>query len=333
MFVLRSYLWAVVFCVITMICWGSWANTQKLARKGWRFELFYWDYVIGVLLLPLVLGLTLGSNGTSGRSFLADLNQVSHSSVHSALLGGAIFNLANILLVAAIDIAGMSVAFPVGIGIALVLGVAVNYVANPIGSATLLFSGVALVVLAVILVAVAYRRIPGGAAGVSTRGLVLSVACGILMGFFYRFVAASMYPDFTRPEAGKLGPYAGVFIFAVGIFLSNFVLNTFVMKKPFAGTPVTYSDYFKGGLGTHLTGVLGGIIWGVGMSFNIIASGRAGFAISYGLGQGATMIAAFWGVFVWKEFRTAPAGTSKLIAAMFGCFMAGLVLIILARMS
>ncbi len=333
MFVLQSYPWAVVFCVITMFCWGSWANTQKLARKGWRFELFYWDYTIGVLLLTLILAHTLGSHGSAGRPAVADIHQASVSSVYSALLGGAIFNLANILLVAAIDIAGMSVAFPVGIGIALVLGVIVNYVANPIGSATLLFSGVVLVVLAIILDAVAYRKIPGGAAGVSTKGLVLSVACGILMGFFYRFVAASMYPDFTRPEAGKLGPYAAVFIFAVGIFLSNFVLNTFVMKKPFVGTPVTYADYFKGGLGTHLTGILGGIIWGVGMSFNIIASGRAGFAISYGLGQGATMIAALWGVFIWKEFRTAPAGTSKLIAAMFGCFLVGLVLIILARMS
>jgi glucose uptake protein len=333
MFVLESYPWAVVFCVITMFCWGSWANTQKLARKGWRFELFYWDYTIGVLLLTLILGFTLGSHGTSGRPFLADLTQVSHSSVYSALLGGAIFNLANILLVAAIDIAGMSVAFPVGIGIALVLGVVVNYVANPVGSATLLFSGVVLVALAIILDAVAYRKIPGGAAGVSTKGLVLSLACGILMGFFYRFVATSMYSDFTRPETGKLGPYAAVFLFAVGIFLSNFVLNTLVMKKPFVGNPVTYSDYFKGGLGTHLTGILGGIIWGLGMSFNIIASGRAGFAISYGLGQGATMIAAFWGVFIWKEFRTAPAGTSRLIAAMMGCFLAGLTLIILARMS
>jgi glucose uptake protein len=333
MFVLESYPWAVVFCVITMFCWGSWANTQKLARKDWRFELFYWDYTIGVLLLTLILGLTLGSHGASGRPFLADLAQVSNSSVYSALLGGAIFNLANILLVAAIDIAGMSVAFPVGIGIALVLGVVVNYVANPVGSASLLFSGVVLVALAIILDAVAYRKIPGGAAGVSTKGLVLSLACGILMGFFYRFVATSMYSDFTRPETGKLGPYAAVFLFAVGIFLSNFVLNTLVMKKPFVGNPVTYSDYFKGGLGTHLTGILGGIIWGLGMSFNIIASGRAGFAISYGLGQGATMIAAFWGVFIWREFRTAPAGTSKLLAAMFGCFLAGLVLIILARMS
>jgi glucose uptake protein len=215
MFVLQSYTWAVVFCVITMFCWGSWANTQKLARKGWRFELFYWDYVIGVLLLSLLLGLTLGSHGTAGRPFLEDLGQASHSSIYSALLGGAIFNLANILLVAAIDIAGMSVAFPVGIGIALVLGVVLNYAADPIGNAPLLFGGVLLVVLAIILDAIAYRKLPGGAAGVSTKGLILSVACGLSMGFFYRFVAASMYPDFTRPDVGKLGPYGAVFVFAL----------------------------------------------------------------------------------------------------------------------
>ena len=322
----------MVFCVITMFCWGSWANTQKLARKGWRFELFYWDYTIGVLLLTLILGLTLGSSGTAGRPFLEDLRQASQSSIFSALLGGAIFNAANILLVAAIDIAGMAVAFPVGIGLALVLGVVVNYVADPIGNATLLFGGVALVVLAILLDATAYRKIPGGAAGVSTKGLVLSVSCGLLMGFFYRFVAASMYPDFTQPAPGKVGPYAAVFVFAVGIFLSNFVLNTLVMKKPFVGAPVAFSDYFRGDFRTHLTGILGGMIWGVGMSFNIIASGRAGFAISYGLGQGATMVAALWGVFIWKEFRAAPAGTSKLIGAMFLCFLAGIVLIIRARL-
>jgi glucose uptake protein len=209
--------------------------------------------------------------------------------------------------------------------------VVLNYVADPIGNPPLLFGGVLLVVLAITLDAVAYRKLPGGAAGVSTKGLVLSIACGLSMGFFYRFVAASMYPDFTRPEAGKLGPYGAVFVFAVGIFISNFVLNTLMMKKPFVGTPVTYADYFKGGLGTHLTGLLGGIIWGVGMSFNIIASGRAGFAISYGLGQGATMVAAFWGVFIWREFRMAPSGTAKLIAAMFACFLVGLALIIMAR--
>src|SRR6266481_107407 len=213
MFVLHSYAWAVVFCIITMFCWGSWANTQKLAKKGWRFELFYWDYTIGVLLLTLVLGLTLGSNGIGGRPFLADLAQASHASLTSALIGGAIFNLANILLVAAIDIAGMAVAFPVGIGLALIIGVVLNYVAEPVGNVALLSAGVGLVVLAIILDAVAYRRLPGAAAGVSTKGLVLSLACGIFMGMFYRFVAAAMYADPHMPEPGKMGPYAAVFVF------------------------------------------------------------------------------------------------------------------------
>lgn len=333
MFILESYPWAVVFCVITMLCWGSWANTQKLAKKGWRFELFYWDYTIGVLLLTVILAHTLGAHGNAGRPFLLDLHQASRASALSALLGGAIFNLANILLVAAIDIAGMAVAFPVGIGIALVLGVVVNYVADPVGNPTVLFAGVVLVALAIVLDALAYRKIPGTAAGVSAKGLLLSVACGILMGFFYRFVARAMYPDFAMPLPGKMGPYAAVLVFAVGIFLSNLILNTLVMKKPFVGTPVSYADYFKGDFRTHLTGLLGGMIWGIGMSFNIIASGRAGFAISYGLGQGATMVAAFWGVFVWKEFRSAPAGTNRLIAAMFGSFLVGLALVILARTS
>jgi glucose uptake protein len=331
MFVVHSYPLAVVLCVITMFCWGSWANTRKLASKDWRFELFYWDYTIGVLLLTLVLGLTLGSSGTEGRAFAADLSQASAASIGSALLGGAIFNLANILLVAAIEIAGMAVAFPVGIGLALVIGVIVNHLAAPVGNGALLGIGVVLVTLAIILDAIAYRRLSGGAAGVSTKGLVLSVACGVFMGMFYRFVAAAMYSDPVQPAAGLMGPYAAVFVFAVGVFLSSFVWNTLAMRKPFVGAPVGFASYFQGGLGTHLTGILGGVIWGVGMSLNLIASGRAGFAISYGLGQGATMVAALWGVFIWKEFRNAPAGTSKLLAAMFACFLSGLALIVLAR--
>jgi glucose uptake protein len=251
--------------------------------------------------------------------------------VETALLGGAIFNLANILLVAAIEVAGMAVAFPVGIGLALLIGVIVNYLAAPVGNGVLLGIGVLLITLAIVLDAVAYRRLSAGAAGVTKRGLLLSVVSGIFMGMFYRFVAAAMYADPAHADSGKLGPYAAVFIFAVGVFLSSFIWNTLAMKKPFVGAPVGFADYLRGSFSTHLTGILGGVIWGIGMSLNLIASGRAGFAISYGLGQGATMVAAFWGVFIWKEFRQAPQGTSKLLAAMFGCFVSGLALIVIAR--
>ncbi len=333
MFIPANYALAVVLCVITMLCWGSWANTQKMASKSWAFPLFYWDYVIGILLLTLLFGLTLGSHGEFGRGFLEDLGQGSRDSYVSAFIGGVVFNIANLLIVAAISIAGMAVAFPVGIGIALVLGVLVNYMANPIGDPLLLFLGVALVVTAIIFDALIYRRLPNQKNAAIVKGLLLSIAGGILMGFFFRFVAASVSTDFVDPEAGLFTPYSAVFVFALGIFVSNFLWNTWFMCKPIEGSNVSYTDYVK--LGTpklHAIGILGGIIWGIGMSLSMIASEKAGFAISYGLGQGATMVAAAWGVFVWKEFKEAPKGTNILIALMFLLFIAGLGLVVLSRM-
>jgi len=330
MFILENYSTAIIFCIITMLCWGSWANTQKLSAGTWRFELFYWDYVFGILILSLLFAFTLGSNGSGGRAFIADLQQADASNLFSALLGGIIFNLANILLVAAIAIAGMSVAFPVGIGIALVLGVLVNYFDKPEGNALLLFGGVALIALAILLNAAAYRKMSSGRT-TSTKGLVLSITAGLLMGFFYRFVARSMFTDFTIPEEGKLSPYTAMVFFSVGVLASNFVFNTYIMKKPFTGAPVSFDQYFKGSFKNHLAGFFGGMIWCVGMSFNIIASGKTSPAIAYGLGQGATVVAAIWGIFIWKEFKNAPKGTSLLINAMLLLYIAGLLLIILTK--
>ena len=261
---------------------------------------------------------------------MADVQQADTKNIWSAILGGVIFNAANILLVAAIAIAGMAVAFPVGIGLALVIGVVVNYVYNPVGQELFLFAGVALIVFAILLNAYAYRKKMSGNTGTSTKGLLLSVAAGILMGFFYKYVAASMFSDFTRPENGKLSPYTAVFFFSIGILLSNFLFNSILMRKPFEGNPVSFGDYFKGGIRNHITGLLGGAIWCLGMSFSIIASGKAGPAISYGLGQGATVVAAMWGIFIWKEFRNAPKKTAVVLNCMLLLYVAGIGLLIYA---
>ena len=332
MVIVQSYFVALIMIFITMLCWGSWANTQKMASKKWRFQLFYWDYALGVLLVSLLLAFTMGSVGNEGRSFIPDLAQADSSSFWSAFIGGVVFNLANILLVVAIDIAGMAVAFPVGIGIALVWGVVVNYIKAPVGNPLILFIGVAAVAIAIIINAFAYKKASGSNQKNVTKGLLIAVIAGILMGFFYRFVVASMATNFVMPEAGKLTPYTAVVVFSVGLLLSNFIWNSILMAKPFDGEPVKYSDYFtQGNMKLHLIGILGGAIWNIGMSFNIVASGVAGPAISYGLGQGATMVAAFWGVFIWKEFKGAPKGTNRLLGLMFAFFIVGLALIIIAR--
>ena len=325
MFIIQNYSTAVIFCIITMLCWGSWANTQKLAGKTWRFELFYWDYVAGIVLFSLISAFTLGSMGQQGRSFMDDLKQADSANIGSALLGGIIFNAANILISAAIAIAGMAVAFPIGIGLALVLGVIINYWGAQKGDPLLLFAGVALITLAIILNAFAYKKANKVNQKASTKGIVLSLIGGLLMSFFYRFIAASMdMQNFQNPAAGKMTPYTAVFIFSIGIFLSNFLFNTILMRRPFQGSPTNYSEYFKGNFSTHLVGILGGLIWGLGNSFNLIAAGKAGPAISYGLGQGATLVAALWGVFIWKEFKNAPKQTNTYLLLMFIFFVIGL---------
>ncbi len=330
MVTITSYTTAVIMCVITMICWGSWGNTQKLASKEWKFQLFYWDYALGILLFSLLMAFTAGSFGEGGRAFIEDLKQGECGLIGSAILGGVVFNIANILLVIAIDIAGLALAFPVGVGLALVIGVVqnINPDKDPVGMIAL---GVSLIVLAIVLNAVAFAMKNGAQGGKKVvKGIVISVLAGSLMGLFYSFVAAAMSPinevaGKVVLEAGKMSSYTVMVLFALGIFLSNFVFNTLIMKFPIEGEKVPLGDYFKkGSPWLHFVGILGGSIWCLGTSLNFVASTVAGVALAWGLGQGATMVSAFWGVFIWKEFKGASAKVNALIALMFLFFILGL---------
>lgn len=337
MYIVGSYTLAVIFCFVTMLCWGSWGNTQKLAAKSWRYELFYWDYVIGMVLFSLVLAFTAGSIGSEGRPFLQDLAQADWASIGWVLLGAVVFNVSNILLSASVSIAGMAVAFPLGVGIALVMGVLNNLLLHPTeGQNTcLLWLGVALVVVAIICNGIASGKVSNEQRDPkqNRKGIILALVAGIIMSFFSALVYNGVDLDnFATPAAGKLTPYTAMVIFSLGVFLSNFVVNTIVMKKPFVGEPVTYKQYFAGNMKTHLVGVLGGCIWALGTSLNYICAGTAGAAVSYALGQGAPMIAAIWGVFIWKEFKGAGKDVYALLALMFGLFIAGLACVVVAGM-
>jgi glucose uptake protein len=266
-----------------------------------------------------------------GRPFFEDLTQASSENIWSAIIGGIIFNAANILLSAAIAIAGMSVAFPVGIGLALVIGVIVNYLDAPVGNPVILFSGVACVALAILLNAYAFQKQSTDSKKPSSTGLLLSIISGSMMGLFYKYVANSMAVDFTHPEAFQLTPYTALFLFSIGIFVSNFIFNSLLMRFPISGDRVSMSTYFQGNVRNHLVGMLGGAIWSLGMSFSILASEKAGPAISYGLGQGATVIAAIWGIYVWKEFKNATTTTHRILQVMLGLYAIGLLIIIFSR--
>ena len=339
MFIVNSYTLAVILCFVTMLCWGSWGNTQKLAAKSWRYELFYWDYVIGMVLFALLLAFTLGSFGSEGRPFLKDIAQASGPAIWSIVIGGVIFNASNILLSASTSIAGMSVAFPVGVGLALVLGVINNYrvaiqQGTDPGDVTLLVIGVALVVAAIICNGVASAK--KGGAEISKKdqkkGVILAIAAGLIMSFFSAFVMRAMdLTNFAAPAAGKVTPYTATVIFTLAVLLSNFIFNTLVMKKPFVGEPVALGQYFKGNAKTHLVGMLGGAIWCLGTALSYITAEKAGAAISYALGQGAPMVAAIWGVFIWKEFKGAKKNVYALLGLMFVLFIAGLACIVAAK--
>lgn len=330
MFIITHYPLAVVVCFLTMLCWGSWANTQKLATQSVPTTIFYRDYTYGILLLSLLLAFTLGSIGSAGRSFLTDFGQAETNNVLYALVGGFVFNIANILIVVGIELAGLSVAMPVGIGLALILGVVVNYILSPVGNVGLLSGGVFAIFLAVVFSALAYRSKSAGDQSVSMRGLVISLVGGFLMSFFFYFVAKAMAPDFANPTAGLLTPYTALVLFGLGVVVST-PLFLPILRRFTRKSTVREARYGEVSGRNHGIGMLGGMVWCLGMASSLLASGEAGYAISYGLGQGATIIAVLWGVFIWHEFRGAPSTSSRYLTLMGVCYVLGLVLIIAAK--
>ena len=335
MFLPETYQVTLALMILSMLCWGSWANTLKLC-PNFRFQLFYWDYSIGVVLGALAWGFTAGSLG-KGAPFGDAVLHTPVEAISYAICGGIIFNIANLLLVAAIDIAGLAVAFPVGIGLALIVGTVSSYFVHPAANPLLLFGGVALVTLAIIVDALAYRKREGTAKATSTRGIVLSLVAGLLMGSFYPLVAHAMatvvvYPGGLAPFYP--GPYSVAFFFSIGVLLSTIPANWLLMKKPLDGKPaVDGTDYGRAKMSWHIAGILGGFIWCCGAVSNFVASQarvNVGPAVSYSIGQGATMVSALWGVFIWREFAGAPRAAHLLLVLMFLFFLLGLGAVALA---
>jgi glucose uptake protein len=329
MFIPETYQAALLLMILSMICWGSWANTLKLA-PNFRFQLFYWDYVIGLAAGAILWGLTAGSLGHSGAPFLDAVMHTPGNAIAYAICGGIIFNIANLLLVAAIDVAGLAVAFPVGIGLALIVGTISSYIVRPAANPLLLFGGVALVTVAIILDAAAYRRREQNAPAATTRGIVLSLIAGLLMGSFYPLVAHAM----SAPQSSMSpGPYATALFFAIGVLISTIPANFALMARPLDGKPpVSLSGYWSAPFGWHAAGWVGGAIWATGAIANFVASQTnfVGPAVSYSIGQGATMVSACWGVFIWREFAGSPPSAKFLLFLMFVFFLLGLGSIALA---
>ena len=338
MFVVNNYILALVCCVYCCICWGSWANTQKMvASRTWSFELFYWDLAAGLFLTSLVGALTLGCLGHDGRTFIDDLSAMDLSSMMWGVLGGIVWNFGNIFFTAAIAIAGMSIGFPIGGGLGWIGGVVFNYLLIVLagqtypGSQALLWTGVAVVVVAIYICGKVYGKMSAGTSSTPVRGILLAFVAGIAFMFFYGLVVKSISPEYVAGGVGTLSPYTGVFCFGVGILISTPFFNGFAMRHPVEGRKVTMRDYLKGDLRTHLVGILGGFIWMSGMLISFMGAGAANPAISYALSNASPVVAMIWGFFVWKEFRGAPRGTNPLIATMFTLFVVGLVLVTLSN--
>ncbi len=320
MYTPQHFLIALLMIITSTICWGSWANTFKWV-KNYRFEFFYWDYAIGIFVISVVLAFTMGSTHAGASSFLANVHSADYMAIGAAIAGGVVFNLANLLLMAGVEMVGLAVSFPVSIGLALVVGVVLSYALQPRGNPILLAIGVALAIVAVILDGKAYGALRKTGEKVSRKGLWICAVSGVLMGLWAPFVTRAL----TEPR--PLGPYSATVFLTLGALLSCFVFNTYLMKKPITGEPVSGGGFFRAAPGAHWLGLVGGFIWGIGTVFNLVAANLTGVAISYAIGQASPMVAALWGIFAWREFRGAGPRPRTYLTLMFVFYVVAIVIV------
>jgi glucose uptake protein len=339
-----TYPAAVVLLVFALLCLGSWANTQKLSGK-WRFELYYYDYAIGAALFGLAAAFTLGSLNSQELTFQDNLLIASRRAMAYGFGAGMVFNLANMLLLGAMQVSGMSVAFPIAFGLALAIGAVSTYVLNPMSNAILLFAGAILTMIAVVTLAFAHvahldaqrqtktplrpdPRAPRPPRPPSPGvGIVLSLVSGILMSLY------APLSDAAREGETALSSYSAVLLFGGGILLSTFLYTPFFLNFPVQGRPVQLWDYLKGTKKQHLWGFLGGILWMAGtLAAYSAASGpkQPGVVVSFALSQAVPMAAVLWGLLAWREFQGATVRVKMLLMAMLVLYAAGIAVVAIA---
>jgi glucose uptake protein len=338
----QSYPAVLFLMVLSLLCLGSWASFFKLAGR-WRFELFYLDFAIGLLLASVLFAFTVGNIGYDGFNFIDDLQHAGKRQWMYVFIAGLIFNLGNMLLMAAVSVCGLAVAFPMGMGIALLAGTGLGISGRPAGNGMLLGLGCLLILTSIIVNAASYRimgvakheALARAGHAKSTRrpspikGIILALLAGLLIAGFVPLL------DKARDGDLGLGPYALGFIFAFGVFFSSFVFDIFFMNLPVEGEAVEFGAYLSGRVKQHLTGFASGFIWYAGMLLAWVCTSvpeaiQGGPLPRFMLAQGAPILAALWGIVVFREFKTSDMRVKLMAPLMLVLFVLGLAMIGLA---
>ena len=323
MFIPHSTETALLLIVVSMLCWASWPNLLR-ALPQWRLEFFYVDYTLGFLLTVLLIGATAGSAGGFGLDFLDRFATAGMREAGLALLAGFLWNTGNIFLLNSIMIAGLAVAFTIGAVLAIMLGVGISYWAQPIGHPGWLLAGSVVLIVAACANAQAYRKLGGVSSRHKSLGIALALAAGVLVGVFPPFIAGAI----TGP--GALDSYVVSIYFMLGAAIATLIGMPILVARPFIGEPGSMKGYLQGRTSWHVMGLLAGAIWCIGTVANFVSAGLVGVAISWGIGSGAPMVGALWGILLWKEFKGADTYSRTLITVSLVLYTTGVVLVAIA---